>query len=124
MTFSVFETPTPYVCVVLTEITFGPSFDIDLGDGSTYVGTSCTYCPGPPTPPPPPATYEYWDYEPCTGPTAYTGPQYTLQVISGYTPPCISYGGVVYSQYGIGGYSGPANYTLFSGTEVLCGSCE
>jgi hypothetical protein len=121
---SVFETPTPYVCVRLTEITFGPSYDIDLGDGSSYVGTSCSSCPSPPAPPPPPVTYDYYDYEPCTGPGAYSGAQYTLQVVAGYSPACIFYNGETYSQVGLGAYSGPANYTLFSGTEVNCGSCE
>jgi hypothetical protein len=66
---------------------------------------------------------ENWDYEPCTGPNAYSGPQYTLQAIAGSSPGCISYGGEVYSQYGIGGYSGSPNYTIFDGTEVSCGGC-
>lgn len=119
----VFET-TQYVCVRLTGVTFGPTYDIDLGDGSTYVGNNCSFCPQPPPPPPPPVTYDYYDYEPCTGPGAYGGAEYTLQVISGYTPSCIFYNGQTYTQVGLGAYSGPANYTLFSGTEVACGSCE
>lgn len=113
-----------FVCVYLTDITFGPDYNIDLGDGSSYVGSNCSSCPQPPAPPPPDVVYEYYDYEPCTGPNAYTGAVYTLQVVQGSSPGCISYNGIVYSVYGLGAYSGPANYTLFSGTQVSCGSCE
>jgi hypothetical protein len=124
--FSVFETPTPYTCVRLIEPTFGPIYDIDLGDGSTYVGTSCTYCPGPPPPPPPPVVYEYWDYEPCTGAGAYTGAQYTYEAVAGSTPGCVSYSGDTWSVVGLGAYPGPANYTLFypATIGVNCGLCE
>jgi len=121
---TVFETGTPYVCVYLTGVTFGPSFDIDLGDGSTYVGSSCSSCPSPPPTPAAPVVYEYWDYEPCTGPNAYTGAQYTYEGIAGSSPGCISQYGEVWSVVGLGAYPGPANYTLFSGAFVSCGSCE
>jgi hypothetical protein len=123
---SVFETATAYVCVRITDVTFGPSYDIDLGDGSTYVGTSCSSCPAPPTPPPPPPVYEYFDYEPCTGFAAYSGAQYTLEAIAGSTPGCVAFSGEIWSQVGLGAYSGPNNYPLFtpSMTGVNCGSCE
>jgi hypothetical protein len=45
---SVFQV-SPYVCVVLTGVASGPSFAIDLGNGSSYVGTNCTSCPAAPT---------------------------------------------------------------------------
>jgi hypothetical protein len=125
--FSTFETATPGVCVRITEATFGPSFDIDLGDGSTYVGMNCTSCPPPPPTPsaPPPVVYEYWDYEPCTGAGAYTGAQYTYQAVAGSSPGCVSYSGDIWSVVGLGAYPGPANYTLFNPATigVNCGSC-
>jgi hypothetical protein len=37
-----------YVCIRLTGFTFGPTYDIDLGDGETYLGTNCNLCPTPP----------------------------------------------------------------------------
>jgi hypothetical protein len=37
-----------YVCVTLTGFTFGPAYNIDLGDGETYLGTNCSACPTPP----------------------------------------------------------------------------
>ena len=92
-------------------------------EAACYSGPPATTTTAAPTTTASPVVYEYWDYEPCTGPTAYTGPQYTLQAIAGSSPGCISYGGVVYSQYGLGGYPAPANYILFTGTEVSCGSC-
>jgi hypothetical protein len=126
--FSTFETGTPGVCVRITEATFGPVFDIDLGDGSTYVGMNCSACPAPPTPPaaPPPVVYEYWDYEPCTGAGAYTGAQYTYEAVAGSTPGCVSYSGDTWSVVGLGAYPGPANYTLFypATIGVNCGLCE
>jgi hypothetical protein len=107
----------------LTGTTFGPSYDIDLGDGSSFVGTNCTSCPSPPTTTSAP-TYVYYDYEPCTGGSAYTGPVYSLEVIEGYTPGCYTYNGQLYSQYGLGGYYGPANYALFpGGSETSCAGC-
>ena len=125
---SVFETATQYVCVRLTEITFGPSFDIDLSDGSSYVGNSCSSCPAPPpaAPPPTSATYEYYDYEPCEGGGAYSGAVYSLEVIAGSgSPGCWNYNGTIYSVTGIGGYTAPANYALFPGGSVAsCGLCE
>ncbi len=114
-----------YVCVRLLSATFGPSYDIDSGDGSNFVGTNCTSCPAPPPPPPPPVTYEYFDYEPCTGGGAYTGAVYSLEVIAGSTPGCWSYNGTTYSIIGIGGYTAPANYALFpGGSEVSCTGCQ
>ncbi len=125
---SVFETATQYVCVRLTEITFGPSFDIDLSDGSSYVGNSCSSCPAPPpaAPPPTSATYEYYDYEPCEGGGAYSGAVYSLEVIAGSgSPGCWNYNGTIYSVTGIGGYAAPANYALFpGGSGASCGLCE
>lgn len=120
---SVFETPTPYTCVRLLSLTFGPSFDMDLGDGSTYVGNSCTFCPSPPAPPTSGIVYENWDYEPCTGVNAYSGAQLTYTGVAGSSPGCISYNGEVWSQVGIGAYNGSANYPTFSGTFVTCGAC-
>jgi hypothetical protein len=48
---SVFETAIFGVCVTLTGFTFGPAFDIDLGNGETYLGVNCSACPTPPPPP-------------------------------------------------------------------------
>ena len=129
--FSVFETDTPGVCVRITDVTFGPEYGIDLGDGSTYVGSNCTFCPSPPpTPaaptPTPAASFENWDYEPCTGPSAYSGPVFTFQQGVGLgTPGCKEYAGVTYSLYGgsIGGYSGTPSYTVFYPSDVPCGGC-
>jgi hypothetical protein len=120
---STFEV-SPGVCIFLTGVATGPTSDFDLGDGSSYVGSNCSACPAPPTAPPPPVVYEYWDYEPCTGPNAYTGAQYTLQAIAGSSPGCISQYGEVWSVVGLGAYSGPNNHPLFSGAFVSCGSCE
>ena len=100
-----------------------------LSGGAVCYGGSPTPTPAAPTPAPaaptpsPAVAYEYWDYEPCTGPNAYSGAQYTLEEIAGYTPGCISYGGETWSVTGLGGYPGPANYTLFSGTSAFCGNC-
>jgi hypothetical protein len=45
----------------LTEFTFGPSYNIDLGEGETYVGSSCSSCPAAPTPAPvAPSTYDVY----------------------------------------------------------------
>jgi hypothetical protein len=122
--FSVFETGTAYVCVRLIDIVFGPTYDIDLGDGSSYVGSSCTYCPGPPTTSPP-VTYEYYDYEPCTGPGAYSGASRTLEVPVGSSPACVFFSGDTWSQAGLGAYAGPPNYPLFFGATYSepCGTC-
>jgi hypothetical protein len=108
----------------LTEIVFGPSYDIDLGDGSSYVGSSCTSCPAPPTTSPP-VTYEYYDYEPCTGPGAYSGASRTLEVPTGTSPACVSFSGDTWSQVGLGAYAGPPNYPLFFGATYgeSCGTC-
>jgi hypothetical protein len=128
--FNVFETATAYVCVRLLDVTFGPSFDMDLGDGSTYVGNNCSACPSPPpTPtaaPPTAPEFENWDYEPCTGPSAYGGPVFTFQQGVGLgTPGCKEYAGVTYSLYGgsIGGYPGTPSYTVFYPSDVSCGFC-
>ena len=40
-----------YVCVNLTGIAVGPTYNIDLGDGESYIGNNCTLCPTPPPPP-------------------------------------------------------------------------
>ncbi len=124
---SVFETATAYVCVRITGATFGPAFDIDLGDGSSYVGTNCSACPSPPptAPPPTPTVYEYYDYEPCTGGSAYSGAVYSVEVVAGSgSPGCLSYDGTIYSVTGLGGYSAPANYTLLTGySSANCGAC-
>ena len=127
VTNSVFEVSSG-VCVRLTEFTFGPTYDIDLGDGSSYVGTTCGSCPAPPTAPPPPTSTEFenWDYEPCSGINAYTGPVFTFQQgVGGGTPGCKEYAGVYYSLYGgsIGGYSGTPTYTVFYPSDVSCGVC-
>jgi hypothetical protein len=121
----VFETTTQYVCVTLTGLATGPSYDIDLGDGSSYVGNNCSSCPSPPTTLPP-VTYEYYDYEPCTGFGAYSGAQYSIEVVVGSgSPGCWFYSGTTWSVTGLGGYSGPANYPLFPGGSVgSCGFCE
>jgi hypothetical protein len=41
-----------YVCITLTGTTSGPSYNIDLGPGTGYIGNSCGACPVAPTPPP------------------------------------------------------------------------
>jgi hypothetical protein len=116
--------------VYLTGVTFGPEYDIDLGDGTSYVGTDCSSCPAPPTPPTPTPTpggeLENWDYEPCTGGGAYSGPVFTFQQTVGLgTPGCKEYAGVYYSVYGgsIGGYPGTPTYTVFYPADVSCGFC-
>lgn len=45
---SVFETDTEYLCINLTGTATGPTFNIDLGDGSGYIGNNCNVCPTPP----------------------------------------------------------------------------
>ena len=76
-----------YVCVALTGTTSGPSYNIDLGSGDSFVGNSCASCPTPPPPPPPPVTYDYYDYERCVNPNAYEGGIYSISVVSGDAPP-------------------------------------
>jgi len=97
---AVFEVSS-YVCVALTGTTSGPSYNIDLGSGDSFVGNSCASCPTPP-PPPPPVTYDYYDYERCVSPNAYAGPIYTIQVVSGAGyPPTIIVGGACHSIYSV-----------------------
>jgi hypothetical protein len=122
---SVFQV-SPYVCVVLTGLASGPSFAINGGDGSSYVGTNCSSCPAAPTTTGAPPELENWDYEPCNGPSAYSGPVFTLQqTVGGATPLCKEYAGVTYSVYGgsIGGYTGTPAYTVFYPSDINCGTC-
>jgi hypothetical protein len=40
-----------YVCIRLTGFASGPAYNIDLGDGESYIGNNCSLCPTPPPPP-------------------------------------------------------------------------
>ena len=72
-----------YVCVRLTGTTSGPSYDIDLGSGTGYIGTSCGACPAAPTPAPV-AVYDYYDYQNCA---TFDIPFYSIPVLQGNAYP-------------------------------------
>lgn len=84
-----------------------------------------TPTPAAPPTPTPAVSFEYYDYEPCTGGGAYSGAVYSLEVIQGASPACIFYGGVTYSKTSGIPYTGGANYPLFpfGYSEVGCGAC-
>jgi hypothetical protein len=74
-----------------------------------------------PPPPPPPTTYDYYDYERCTGARAYTGLLITIQLVAGSTPPSsVTYGSFCYSLYSEA-MSTPTNTPVsYSGTNCNC----
>ena len=90
-----------------------------------YSGTPATTTTAAPTTTASPEL-ENWDYEPCSGPNAYTGATFTFQqTVGGGTPGCKEYAGVTYSVSGasLGGYTGTPNYTVFYPSTVPCGQC-
>jgi hypothetical protein len=108
-----------YVCITLTGTTSGPGYNIDLGNGSSYIGTNCGACPVAPTPPPTAPTI-YYDYVACTGGSAYSSPIYSI-VIDGTAPFSIVIDGSCFSQLDGTPYSSP-NYTVntYTGTNCPC----
>lgn len=51
-------------------------------------------------PPPPPVSYDYYDYEVCTGPKQYSGILITIQIPSGNTAPnSVTYNSQCWAKY-------------------------
>ena len=99
----------------------GPDGWYSDGVWAYYVagGSVQSYTTDPcPTPaPPPPITYDYYDYEQCTGAKKYLGVMISIQVASGTTPPnSITYGAYCWAissssnptpTYNVVGYTSP-----------------
>lgn len=97
---------------------YGNSYYISNGSVSSIDTAPCVTSPPPP---PPPVTYDYYQYEQCTGAKQYTGVLITIELAAGSTPPSsVTYGAYCWALYSGALSSPPQTPVSYSSTNCNC----